>query len=142
MAIYIQGVGANSFKVTVAGVDLTDHVKSCAVNYDYDDVDVTAMGATAKAHAVGLRDDAIELEFYQDFATSKVDSTINGLLGGSGGTVVVQTSGSTVSATNPSYTLVGIPFTYSPVDASVGDASMTKVKFMPAAGQAIVRATA
>lgn len=142
MSIYLQGVGVASCKVTVGGVDLTDHVKSIAVNYDYDDVDITAMNATSKAHAAGLRDDSIEFEFYQDFATSSVDVTLNASLGSSTGTtVVVQTSGSTVTATNPKYTLVGIPFTYSPIDASVGDASMTKVKFMPAAGQAIVRGT-
>lgn len=141
MAIYLQGVGTGSILHSVAGVDLTDHVKSITINYDYDDVDITAMGATAKAHAAGLRDDSIEIEYYQDFATGKVDATINGLLGGSGATVIVQTSGTTVSTSNPKYTLVGIPFTYSPMDASVGDASMTKVKFMPAAGQAIVRAT-
>lgn len=142
MAIYLQGVGSGSFKVTVAGATLTDHIKSCTVNYEYDDVDITAMGATAKAHAAGLRDDSIELEFYQDFASSSVDATLNGIIGSStGSTVVVQTSGTTVSATNPSYTLVGVPFNYSPIDASVGEASMTKVKFMPAAGQSITRAT-
>lgn len=141
MAIYLQGVGTGSILHSVAGVDLTDHVKSITINYDYDDVEITAMGATAKAHAAGLRDDSIEVEYYQDFATGKVDATINALLGGSGATVIVQTSGTTVSTSNPKYTLIGIPFTYSPMDASVGDASMTKVKYMPAAGQSIQRAT-
>lgn len=143
MAIFLTGVGANTFKVSVSGTDLTDHVKSCTVNYAYDDVEVTAMGATAHTFVPGLRDDSIELEFFQDFGSSKVDATINALLGSSsGGTVVVIAGGTAASSTTPSYTLVGAPYTYNPIDGSVGDASMTKVSFKPVAGQSITRATA
>lgn len=143
MAIFLNGVGANTFKVSVGGVDLTDHTKSVTVNQEYDDVDITAMGAVSKAHTPGLRDDSIDLEFFQDFAAGKVDATINPLLGAAaGGTIIVIAGGTAASATTPSYTLVGIPFTYQPIDGSVGDASMTKVTFKPAAGQSIVRATA
>jgi hypothetical protein len=143
MGIFLNGVGANSFKVTVAGTDLTDHVKSVTINQEYDDVDVTAMGATAKAHMPGLRDDSLDIEFFQDFAASKVDATLNTLLGSAtGSTVVVIAGGTTASATTPSYTLIGSPYTYNPIDGSVGEASMTKVTFKPAPGQSIVRATA
>lgn len=142
MAIYLQGVGANSFKLSVAGQDLTNHVRSVTINQDFDDVDITAMGAVSKAHAVGLRDDSIEVEFYQDFAASSVDQTLNPLLGSStGATVLIQTSGATVSSTNPSYTLVATLFSYQPVAGAVGDASTTTVTFRPAASQSITRAT-
>lgn len=142
MAIFLTGVGTGSFKVSVAGADLTDHVRSVTINYAYDDNDITAMGATSHAHAPGLRDDSIDLEFFQDFASSKVDQTINPLLGSSaGGTVIVIAGGTIASATTPSYTLIGVPFTYNPVDGAVGSPSMTRVTFRPAAGQAISRAT-
>jgi hypothetical protein len=142
VAIYLQGVGASSFLFSYNAVDLTDHVRSITVNMDYEDVDVTAMGAVSRAHSPGLRDDYIEVEFYQDFASSKVDATLNGYLGSaSGATVLVQTSGSTVSATQPKYTMVGSPFTYQPINATVGDASMTSVQFRPVASSSITRGT-
>lgn len=142
MAIYIQGVGANSILVTYAGTTLTDHVRQITVSMETEDVDVTAMGATSRAHAPGLRDDYIEVEFYQDFAASSVDATLSTYVGSAAGaTLVVQTSGSTVSATNPKYTLVGSPYTYQPINAAVSDASTTTVRFLPAAGQAITRGT-
>lgn len=143
MSIFLNGVGASSFKVTVAGTDLTNHVKSVTINQEYDDVEITAMGATSHAHTPGLRDDSIDIEFFQDFAASSVDQTINPLLGSStGGTVIIIAGGTAASSTTPSFTLVGIPFTYTPIDGSVGEASMTKVTFRPAAGQSITRATA
>lgn len=142
MAIYLQGVGANSFAVTYAGTTLTDHVRSCTINMASDDVDITAMGATSHAHVPGLRDDWIEIEFYQDFAASSVDAALNGYVGSAAGaTMVIQTSGSTVSTTNPKYTLVCSPYQYQPVNAAVGEASTTTVRFLPAASASIARAT-
>lgn len=142
MAIYLQGVGANACKFTVGGVDLTDHLHQITINQDFDDVDVTAMNAVSKAHAVGLRDDSWEIELYQDFGSSSVDATLFPLLGSStGATFLYQTSGSTVSATNPKYTMVGCLFSYQPVDGTVGAASMNKIKVMPAAGSSTTRGT-
>ena len=141
MGITILGVGTGSFYVTVDGKDLTADTKSVTVNMATDSVDITAMGATAHAFVAGLRDDSIDIEFFQDRASNKVDQTINSLLGTTGGTVVVIDGGTVASSTTPSYTLVGIPFTYSPIDGSVGDASMTKVTFKPTAGNSITRAT-
>ena len=142
MSIYMTGVGVGSFKVTYNAVDLTDHIRSVTINQTFDDIDVTAMGAVAHAHVPGLRDDSVDIEFYQDFAASEVDATINGLLGStSGATLLIQTSGTTVTATAPKYTVLAAPFNYSPIDGQVGTASMTKVTFKPVAGQYIARGT-
>jgi hypothetical protein len=142
MAIFLTGVGANSFKVTYAGADLTADVRSVTINQTFDNVEVTAMGAVAKAYIPGLRDDSIDVELYQDYAALKTDPTIYPYLGSpSGATLIISTSGSTVSTTQPQYTLIGSPYTYNPVDGQVGAASMTKVTFRPAAGQYINRVT-
>jgi hypothetical protein len=142
VAIYLTGVGASAILVTYNAVDLTNHVKSVTINMDYNDVDITAMNATSVAHAPGLRDDSIEIEFFQDFAASSVHQTVNSFNGSAtGATLVIQSSGSTVSTTNPKFTLLSSPYTYQPIDGTVGTASMTKVKFMPAASSAIVVGT-
>ena len=142
MAIYLQGVGASSFLFSYNAVDLTDHVKSCTVSYESEQIEITPMGATARTYTPGLRTDTIEVEWFQDFASAKVDATLNGIVGSaSGATVIVQTSGSTVSATQPKYTMVGSPYNYQPISGTVGDASMTNTMFLPVAGGSITRGT-
>lgn len=128
--------------VTYNSVDLSDHVESVEITQSYDEVEITAMGATAKAFAPGLREDSITLNFYQDFAAAKVDQTFNSFLGSAAGAVlVVKPVATTVSTVNPSYTVTCSPYEYSPLNGSVGEASMTSIKLRPIAGSAIVRAT-
>lgn len=121
-------------------IDLSAYVRSITVTMSSEDVDITAMGATARAHAAGLRDDRIEVEFFQDFAASKVDATIVAQQGGSGATMVIKPTTAAVSSTNPSYTLTAVPFDYQPMSGTVGEANTINVTFLPGSG-AIVRAT-
>jgi hypothetical protein len=121
-------------------VDLSVYVTQITVTMSSEDVDITGMGATARAHAPGLRDDRIEVTFLQDFAAAKVDATIYAQQGGSGATMVVKPTSSAVSATNPSYTMTAVPFDYTPIDGAVGEADTVTVTFLPGSG-AIVRAT-
>lgn len=128
--------------VTVGGTDLSDHARRVTVQMSSDDVDITAMGATAHNHAPGLRDDRVTIEFFQDFASTKVDATLSAYQGvAAGATVVIKPTSATVSATNPTYTLVGVLMGYSPLDGEVGAASMTTVEFLPAQGSKITRGT-
>jgi len=142
MGIFLTGVGAGSFLLSYNGVDLTNHVKSVTINQNFDAVEITAMGAVAKAYVPGLRDDSVDVELFQDYAASSVDQTIFPFLGSAtGATLLIQTSGTTVNSANPKYTLLGSPYTYNPVDGTVGSAGMNKITFKPAAGQSIVRGT-
>lgn len=128
--------------VVFNSVDLSDHVESVEIDYSYDDVEVTAMGATAHSFAPGLRNDKITVNFYQDFAAAKVDQTLNGYLGSAtGATLVVKPVATTVSTVNPSYTMTATIYSYQPISGKVGEASMTQCEFRPAAGGYIVRAT-
>ncbi len=142
MAIYLVGVGTSSSLFSVGGTDLTDHVRSINITQQYDQVDDTAFGATNRAFLVGLSDASMEVEFYQDFASSKVDATLSPLLGSStGATILFQTSGTTVSTTNPKYTMVGAIFEYHAVNGAIGEVSTTTVPFKPVSGQTLTRAT-
>ena len=129
--------------VTINSVVLSDHVDSVAVTSAYDDVDITAMGATAHAHAQGLSDDKITATFLQDFALTKVDATLAPLYyNKTTFPVVVKPTSAAVSSTNPSYTISSaLLLEYTPLDGKVGDRSEMQVTFTPAAGSAIVRGT-
>jgi hypothetical protein len=124
--------------VTVNSVDLSDHVSHVEINQSYDDVDVTAMGAAAKQHLLGMGDDQIVVHFWQDFDEASVNATLGGLVGSNTPfPVVVQPGSGAVSATNPSYTMQSILGTYSPLSADVGAASETDCTFMCGDGQGI-----
>ena len=129
---------SNDVSLVVNGVDLSDHVREVTITMSADDLDATAMGAQSKAHAVGLRDDRMEVTFLQDYATAKVDATLNPLVSSSTPfTIVAKPTSGAVTATNPSYTMSSLLFDYTPIDATVGEISMPKVTFLPAPGSKI-----
>lgn len=133
----------NLATLTVNGVDLSDHVREIEINMSAEDLDATAMGAVSKAHAVGLRDDRVEVTFLQDYAAAKVDATLAPLVGSSTPfTIAAKPSSAATSSSNPSYTLSALLFEYTPIAAEVGQISLPKVGFLPAPGQSIVRAIA
>lgn len=135
-------VMSNDVSLVVNAVDLSDHVREIQINMSADDLDATAMGATSKAHAVGLRDDRMEVTFLQDYASGKVDATLSALVSTTAGfALVAKPVNTTVSATNPTYTMTSLLFDYTPIDATVGEISMPKVTFLPAPGSKITRAT-
>lgn len=128
--------------VTYNAVDLSDHVESVEIDMSSEDVDLTAMGATSRQHAPGLRDDKVTINFFQDFATTKVDATISAMVGNqTGSSLVIKPTSSAVSSSNPSYTMTAIVLTYKPLSGKVGDASQTSVEFLCAQNSSLVRAT-
>ena len=130
----------NDVDIEVNGVDLSDHGNTCVVSQEAEDLDVTAFGATARAHRNGLRDDMIQVTFYQNHDAGEVDPTLAPLLGANTGfTVVVKPTSGTVAADNPSYTATMILRTYSAINGGVGEISTTEAEFILYSGS-IVRA--
>lgn len=128
--------------VLINSVDLSDHVDTVTVTETSEDIDLTAMGATSRAHAPGLRDDTVTIVFFQDFAASKVDATLSALQGvAAGAPIIIKPVAAAVSTTNPSYTMTGVLLEYSPLNGSVGQANKITAVFKPADGSFLVRAT-
>lgn len=116
--------------VAVNGVVLSDHAKSVTTEDTRDAVDITAFGATSKAVTKGLGDAKITVEFYQDFAASKVHATLQPLIASTTGvTIEVRPTSGARSATNPAILMTGLLMNYSGLDGSVGDASTIKAEF-------------
>ena len=128
-------------KVTINGVNLSDHIASITLNQSNDVVETTAFSSTAaKTRIAGLADNSVTLEFHQDFASNNVEQTINGTssLVGTLTTIVVSPT-STVSATSPSYTFSALVAEWTPLNAAVGELSTASVTW-PISG-AITKAT-
>jgi hypothetical protein len=100
----------NGAKVTVNSVDLSAYVSSVTINQEFDQLEVTAMGDSGHKYIAGLENSSISIDFNADFATSKVNQTINGSGAGNGlvgttTTVVIQPfTTPPTGADNPKYT--------------------------------------
>lgn len=125
--------------VVVNTVDLSDHVKSCSVNYEAEMLDDTVMGDTTRSNIAGLLNWSMDVEFLQDFASAKVDATLFALVGSASFTVTVKPTSGSVSATNPSFSGSAVLESYPPMTGSVGDLETVSATFRSAG--ALTRAT-
>jgi hypothetical protein len=126
-------------KVTVNGVNLSDHIASVSLAMSTDVIETSAFSsAAAKTRVGGLQDNSVTLEFHQDFATSNVEATIYPLLGNT--TTILVSPTSTVSATSPSYSFTALVSEWTPLNGGVGELATASVTW-PISG-AITKATA
>ena len=126
--------------VSIAGVDLSDHVRSLTLDAGQSLQDDTAMGDTFQSNAAGLATWSVTIEFLQDYAASKVDATLEGELGiGNSTALIFFPSGSSIGVTNPKYSGTGVLESYNPISGSVGDQALATATFQSAS--ALTRAT-
>ena len=136
MAIFYQNNAG--FKISTDGttyVDLTDHVTSLTINRQFDELDVTAMGATGHAFIAGLESSTISVDFLNDDATAQVMTTLNTLVGTNAKFKILQTTvpgtptTGTPSATNPLYSGLVLVNKLTPVAGKVGDVAVQSLTF-------------
>lgn len=130
---------ATDHTITLNGTNLTDVLQSVNLTIQSDEVETTTFGGGWKTMTGGLRSGSLQLNFFQDFAAGSVDATLWPLLN-TIGTVTITPAGTTVSATNPRYTVPVLISQYQPFASTVGDAATLSVTF-PTSGT-VTRATA
>ena len=122
MSVYLS----NGVVLTVNAVDLSTLVSSVTINRSFDELEVTAMGDSGHKFVKGLEASSITIDFFNDEATSKTLQTLQSVWGTSTTVTVKQTS-STVSATNPLYTMSCLVNNTTPINGAVGDISTQSV---------------
>ena len=136
MAIFYQNNAG--FKISTDGttyVDLTDHVTSLTINRAFDELDVTAMGASGHAFIAGLESSTISVDFLNDDATAQVMTTLNAIVGTNAKFKILQTTvpgtptTGTPSATNPLYSGLVLVNKLTPVAGKVGDVAVQSLTF-------------
>ena len=123
--------------ISVNAVVLSDHGNNVTVNYEVDQIEVTAFGDGGHKFTGGLQNNSIEMTLNQDFATSNVEATIYPLVGTTT-TVIIKPNGATTGALNPSYTISNAYLSsHTPVAGAVGELAQTSLTFT---GGTIVKA--
>ena len=138
MAIFFQNnVGV---KISTDGstyVDLTDHVQSVTINYNVDQLDVSAMGTGGHALIAGLQSNTVAIDLLNDDAASSVMQTLNTVVGTNAKFKILQTvsaigsgtSTGTVAATNPLYSGLLFINKLTPVVGQVGAVAVQSLTF-------------
>ena len=119
MAVFLN----NGCYVSIATVNLSDHVASVTVNQNFDEVETTAMTATGHTFIKGLESPSITIDFFNDTAAASVLATLQTNYG----SVVafeVRNGQGIASPTNPKYTGSVLINKLTPVNGKVTDMSM------------------
>ena len=124
MAIFLS----NGVVVTLAAVDLSDHVTSATINRVFDELEVTAMGDSAHKFVKGLEASTITLDFLNDTASSSVLQTLQQYWGTTQALTLKQTSDA-VAATNPEYQTTVLVNNTTDINGAVGDISTQSITF-------------
>lgn len=137
MALY----AATDHKITINGTNFSSSLQSVSIDLSADELETTAFGGGWRTRVAGLKTGSVTLNFFQDFGASAVDATLQPLFAaGSNATVVVTSTSTTTSATNPAYTAICLVSQYQPYQASAGDIATFSVTW-PTTGT-VTRATA
>ena len=124
MAIFLS----NGVVTVLDSVDLSDHVTNAVINRVFEELDVTAMGDSARRSVKGLEASTIQIYFLNDTATSQVLHTLQSAWGTTVPLTLQQTSAAT-SATNPLYSTTVLVNNTTDINGAVGDISTQSITF-------------
>jgi len=122
--------------LTINSVDLTDQATSAVLTYNYEQLETTAFGDTARkfgsSAVTSLQNNSLEVTLYQSYAASEPEQSIYSLVGIQTTIEVSPTAAglATPSATAPKYTLTGAYLeSHTPINASLGELSTITLTF-------------
>ena len=118
----------NGVVVTLATVNLSDHVTSVSISRTFDQLEVTAMGDTAHKFAKGLEASTVTLDFLNDLAAAETIAVLQSAWGNTVALTLKQTSAAT-SATNPLYSTTVLVNNTQDINGAVGDISTQSITF-------------
>ena len=125
MAVFLN----NLVGVKINSVDLSDLVTAVTINRTFDELEVTAMGDTAHKFVKGLEASTVTIDFLNDTATSKTLATLQAAWGTTVTAIFIQTKGTAVSATNPTYTVSLLVNNTTDINGAVGDMGTQSITF-------------
>jgi hypothetical protein len=125
MAVFLN----NLVGVKINTVDLSDLVTAVTINRTFDELEVTAMGDTAHKFVKGLEASTVTIDFLNDTASAKTLATLQAAWGTTVTAIFIQTKGTAVSATNPTYTVSLLVNNTTDINGAVGDIGTQSITF-------------
>jgi hypothetical protein len=127
MAVFLS----NGVQVVLNSVDLSDHVTSATINRVFEELEISAMGDTARKYTKGLETSTITLDFLNDNLASGAGSVRAALQAAWGTTVTItlKQTNAVVSTTNPEYQSTILVNNTTDINGAVGDISSQSITF-------------
>jgi hypothetical protein len=125
MAVFLN----NNVGVKIATIDLSDHVKSVTITRQFDELETSAMSVTGHTFIKGLESSTIAIEFLNDTATSSVLQTLQTNWGTNAAFSIIQTKGTAVSASNPTYQGLVLVDHTTDINGTVADLGTQSITF-------------
>jgi hypothetical protein len=127
MAVFLS----NGVQVVLNSVDLSDHVTSATINRVFEELDISAMGDSARKFTKGLETSTITLDFLNDNAASGAGSVRAALQAAWGTTVPItlKQTNAVVSTTNPEYQSTILVNNTTDINGAVSDISSQSITF-------------
>ncbi len=108
--------------VTFGTTDISSYVTSVTLGSNYDVVETTAFGNTARTRVAGLADNSVTFEFNQDYAAGALEATIYPTLG-----TAVSVTVRPVAGTSPAYSFSALVSEWTPLNGAVGELATASV---------------
>ena len=124
MAVFL-----NAASVKIGAVDITDHVTSATLTQSADELEITALGDSSRKYVAGLQTGTLDLEFLNDFAAANVCATLQTAIYTTVVAKLVPGPGTTISATNPLYTVSILINNLTPIAGAAGEMSSSSLSF-------------
>ena len=119
----------NKVGVKIATVDFSDLVTAATLNYAFEELEVTAMGDSARKYVKGLQTGTLTLSFLNDTASSEILDTLLTNFGTTAAVKMIQDSSSAVADGNKLYTFDILVNNLTPINGATGDISTQDVTF-------------
>jgi hypothetical protein len=124
MAVFL-----NATQVKIGAVDISAYVSSATLTQAADELEITAMGDSSRKYVAGLQTGKLDLEFFNDFAASQVCATLQAAIYTTVTAKLVPGPGTTISATNPLYTVSILVNNLTPIAGAAGEMSKSSLSF-------------
>ena len=124
MAVFL-----NSTSVKINAIDISAYVTSATLTQSSDELEITAMGDSSRKYVSALQTGKLDLEFLNDFAASQVSATLQSAIYTTVTAKLVPGPGTTISATNPLYTVSILINNLTPISGAAGEMSSSSMSF-------------
>lgn len=124
----IASLAFTDCRLEVNAVDLSDFVTSVELPVEFEALEDTAMGDSARSRIAGLEDSTLSVTFNQDFAAGAPDATIWPLMG-TVVTIKVRPTSAAISSTNPEYVGSYLINQWNPFGNEVGELATVETEW-------------
>jgi hypothetical protein len=129
-------------RLEVNAVVMSAYGRSVTLPMEYEALEDTAFGDTARSRVAGLQDSTLAAEFNQDFAASATDITLYTAYATRAPVVVkVRPTSGSITTTNPEYVGSYLPNQHQPFGNGVGELATVSISWPLSDSDGIARNT-